>query len=103
MFNKVSQILLLGVLVQACVTRQQVESEIYMNDGLPLELCERVPELRQYGIYRVVKCVDSRPECSHGEEFYDELLPYCSLRIKEFLSADRVQVEKWLNEISKPK
>lgn len=38
----------------ACIKRSQVEAEIWSQTGLPKELCERVPELRQYGLFRVL-------------------------------------------------
>lgn len=77
-------------LLCACVTQQEVRGQLYLNDGLPKELCDAHPELKEYGVYRVV-------------EDHEEMLPYCSNRIKEFLSADRVYVEEWLRRATRPR
>jgi hypothetical protein len=38
---------------QACsATRKQVLAEIWLNNGMSEELCQEMPQLRQYGFYR---------------------------------------------------
>ena len=78
------------LLLVACVSEQSVRGKLYLNDGLPKELCDKYPELKEFGAYRIV---------SDTEE---ELLPYCSERIKNFLSADKVYVEEWLKQATRP-
>ena len=36
----------------SCVNRAQIKAEIWLQSGLPADLCERVPELKKYGQYR---------------------------------------------------
>ena len=79
------------LLLCSCVSQQEVRGRLYQMDRIPVDLCDRYPELKEYGIYRVI---------SDTEE---ELLPFCSERIKQFLAADRVYVEAWIKEIRKPK
>lgn len=95
--------LLLLLLLSACVTRQQVEAELWMNDGIPKYICDQKPELYNFGIYRVVPCRPEVLDCQHGEPSYQEYLPYCSNRIKEFMSADRRNVIDWLAQLTRPR
>lgn len=90
--------------LSACVSEQQVRGQLRQNDGLPTDLCSRYPEIKVYGIYRVVKCPNKETHgCEQGQESYEELLPYCSERIKRFLSADRDQVAEWLKQATRPR
>jgi len=38
--------------LSSCVTRGQVRAEVWMQSGIPIELCHAQPDLRLYGIYR---------------------------------------------------
>ena len=88
----------------ACVSEQQVRGNLYQNDGLDAEFCAAHTEVQMKGIYRVVKCPDTTVHgCENGEPTYEEVLSYCSPRIIEFLSADRVYVEDWLKQATRPK
>jgi len=88
----------------ACVSEQQVRGQLYQNDGLDAEFCSAHPEIQMKGIYRVVKCPNITVRgCENGEPDYEEVLPYCSIRIKDFLSADRVFIEQWLKQATRPK
>lgn len=95
---------LLSVLfLSNCVTRSQVEGELFFLDQLPSSACAQNPELRTIGIYRVLKCPNQTVAgCEQGEESYIEGISYCSVRMKEFLSASKVNVESWLKQLSKP-
>jgi wobble nucleotide-excising tRNase len=51
------KIFILLFLLTSCVTREQVEATLFLNnfndkDNSLAELCERVPELKQRGFYR---------------------------------------------------
>jgi hypothetical protein len=86
----------------ACVTRPQVEAELYQNDGIPAAVCDQNPILKGYGVYRVVPCPNLQVHgCENGETGYQEVIPYCSQRIKTMLSADQVRVVEWLNQLTK--
>ena len=45
----ISLILFLG---SSCITRGKIEAAIWMNNGLPDDVCEREPVLKQHGFYR---------------------------------------------------
>jgi hypothetical protein len=79
------------LLLSACVSQQEVRGKLYQLDRIPADLCEKFPELKEFGAYRVIS------------ETEEELLPFCSERIKQFLAADRVYVEAWLKQIRKPR
>jgi hypothetical protein len=100
MFKLITALLLLS----ACVSEQAIRGELYMNDGLPADICARYPEIRVYGAYRVVKCPNKKIRgCEQGQPDYEEVLPYCSQRIRTFLSADRIQVEAWIKQATRPR
>lgn len=78
------------LLFTACVSEKEIRGQLYINEGIPKELCDKYPEIKEFGVYRVIS------------ETEEELLPYCSNRIKKFLSADRVYVEEWLKQATRP-
>lgn len=99
------KLLIAFLLVSGCVTRQQIEADVYQNDGIPASVCAKYPEIRNYGMYRVVACT-SKPQskqCQHGEKAFEELRPYCGASSRNYLSMLNSDVEKWLNELNKPK
>lgn len=91
------------LLLASCVTRQQITAELWINDGISVEECNRDPMVSRFGVYRVLSCTPDIPECSNGQKTYQEFISYCAPRIKTMLSADQAQVEAWLNQLSKPK
>lgn len=45
--------LLLPILfLNGCISRQEIRANLWLNSGLPADLCMRVPELQKYGMYR---------------------------------------------------
>lgn len=101
---KLSSILLL-LFFAGCVTRKQVEGQLWFHDQLPSSLCKQYPFLGQYGISRVLSCKEfpDKDRCSEGEEDYEIVLPYCSKRITEFNAAEIKYVKEWLKALGKPK
>jgi hypothetical protein len=96
--------LLYLLLLTACVSEQQIRGELYINDGIPTHLCTAFPLIKQYGIYRVVKCPNKTiVGCKNGEKEYEEVIPYCSNRIKKFNSADMIQVNEWIKQATRPR
>lgn len=93
------------VILGACVTRQEVQGDIFKNDGIPASICSKYPEVKKYGIYRVVLCSSkpSSPQCQHGEVKFEEFRPYCSSSIKEYLGVWIPDAERWLGDITVPK
>jgi hypothetical protein len=58
----------------SCITRQEISAAIWLNNGLPSELCQKEPELRNYGFYR---------KLNSGKI---EFISFCSARANEWLS-----------------
>lgn len=49
-------VLLCAMIFQGCLTRQQVRAYTWLNNSpLPADLCEKNPELQNYGFYRRLK------------------------------------------------
>ncbi len=94
-------ILILG----SCVSRQDVEGNIWQMDRLPAALCSQYPFLKQYGAFRVVSCKgqESRAECQGNVPSYEEVISICTNRFSNMLAADRVQVEEWLKALGRPR
>jgi len=92
------------ILLTSCVSRQEVEGNIWNMDRIPESLCKQYPFLRQYGAFRVISCKGSKvAECDGGVDSYDEVIPYCSNRASLMKAADGVVVEKWLKKLGSPK
>lgn len=88
-----------------CVTQQQVQADIWMNDSIPASVCAKDPQLQRYGMYRVVAC-SSKPTvapCQHGEKQFEEYRSYCSTQTKNYLSMLNSDAEKWLSQLTIPK
>lgn len=81
---------LLLFLLVGCVSEQEVRGKLYQMERIPEDICVKYPEIREYGIFRVIS------------ETEEEYIPYCSNRIQRHLSADRVHVEEWLRKATKP-
>jgi hypothetical protein len=94
----------LVLFLSACVSQQEVRGNLWQHDKVPAEVCEKAPELKVLGIYRVVKCPNVQVHgCENGEESYEEVISFCASRIEDFLSADKVYVEDWLKKATRPK
>lgn len=86
-----------------CVSKQEIEANLYQIDRIPAELC--TTEIQKYGIFRVVDCTPQSevPECKNGAKNYQEYIPFCSERMNEFLAADKIKVAEWLRQITRPR
>jgi hypothetical protein len=98
--------ILLLLLFTGCVSRQEVEGNIWNMDRIPESLCKQYPFLRQYGAFREISCkgldIKKYPECE-GADSFDETIPYCSNRGGMMKAADGKVVEAWLKKLGKPK
>ena len=85
------------VTLNSCVSRKQVEADLWSHEQLPAALCDRVPELWNYGIFRVVECRPGStvPECLRGDKTYQEYKPYCDKAIKNTVAMTKADLEKW--------
>lgn len=100
-----SALLLLLLSLSSCVTRQEVQADIWIVERVPESICNQVPELWNYGINRVVLC-KNRPTsqfCQHGEPSFEEFIPYCDKAVSEYLAMHHLDTEKWLNQLTRPK
>lgn len=104
------------LLVSSCVSRTEVEADTWLTERLPEELCERVPEIKQYGIFRVIECkrLDQKDpedferwkrncEGQSPEHTYEEFIPYCSKTAGEHVTMHREDFNKWMEKLTKPK
>jgi len=96
---------ILLLLLSACVTRQEIEGQLWSFDQIPQEICLAYPQLQREGVYRVVSCKEfyNERQCSGGQKDYELAIPYCSSRIKRMRAAEDVYVQQWLNKLGRPK
>jgi len=92
------------LILSACVSRQEVEGNIWNMDRIPESICRQYPFLRQYGAFRVISCKgqENIPECDGGVDSYDEVISVCTARFEKMKAADGVVVEKWLKKLGRP-
>lgn len=117
MRKKLLPILLTALIpLSACVTREQVEADIWANDQIPEALCAPDSDLWNYGIARVVECkrldrkipqqnewwnlyCEGKPE----DQTFEQFIPYCDPVMQEYLSMHREDATKWLDKLTRPK
>jgi len=97
------RILAILLFLSACVTRQDVEMDIWVAEQIPTEHC--TGEVWKRGIFRVVSCKNKpdHPLCVGGRESYEEFIPYCHPAMNEYLSMHREDANKWLEKLTKPR
>lgn len=92
------------MLLSGCVTRAEVEMDIFIAERVPESVCNQAPQINNYGIYRVILC-KNRPDsqfCQNGEESFEEFIPYCDPAMNEYLSMHREDANKWLEKLTRP-
>jgi hypothetical protein len=60
---------------------------VWLQDGIPEEICARVPEVTKYGIYR---------KLNSGKEEY---IPYCAPEIKSYINFNDKKFNEILDEL----
>lgn len=75
------------IIFQGCLTRTQVEATIWLETGLPMDLCERYPEIANYGHYR---------KLNNGKY---EFISYCKKESKDFVNIVKTEFYKFLDEL----
>jgi hypothetical protein len=78
--------------------------DVYLNDGIPANICKQYPAVQSYGMYRVVNC-SAKPTsvyCQHGEKQFQQFRPYCNSDTKNYLSMLNSDVDKWIGAASTP-
>lgn len=71
------------------VTRKQINAELWEQSGLPKDLCEKIPQLQEYGHYR--KLNDGKYQ----------RLSYCNEELDE--SGNMVNSSQLMNGMTKKK
>jgi hypothetical protein len=79
---------LLGLLFQtSCISRRKLNTYLWLNNSpIPKELCEREPDLKDYGFYR---------ELNNGKY---EFVTFCDPLAKEFFAIYKKDLETILND-----
>ena len=67
-----------------CPSKKEIEASIWLNDGLPLALCEQYPDLAKYGVYR---------QLNNGSQ---EFMSYCNPLVKDWLGIHKADFEKFV-------
>lgn len=75
----------------ACIHRPQIYANLWNSAPLPVELCDKYPEIKPYGFYR---------KLNNGKF---EVMPYCSPLSENWLAIYKDDLEKLLNEAAVPK
>lgn len=99
------KIIALSILLCSCVSRETIQAELWMHEAIPEPICQNNPSLKDYGIFRKIKCTkNSKPElCPPGKLTYEEYIPYCSPVIKNYSSANNEKIGEWLKQLTSPK
>jgi hypothetical protein len=103
----IALILLGGLSLGSCVSRVDVEADVWATERLPQELCDRVPDLNKYGIFRVVQCklVPKHPRCAveNPPLEFEEFIPYCSDTADKHVTMHEEDFNKWMDKLTRPK
>lgn len=93
---------LLFLLVSCAYKYPKTDIHIWIPDNIDQSVCEKTPELENYGMYRVITCTDqSTSLCAPGVGEYEEFMPYCSPQIKQMLGVDSEELFQLLKDRAK--
>lgn len=87
--DKLPGVLMLSIVFffSGCVTREEVKAYVWLNNGMPAEICAREPELLNYGFYRRL----------NDDKF--EFISFCDERAKNWLGIYKADFEKMLDAL----
>lgn len=88
---KVLLLLAMATAFSGCIDRDQIEASIWLNNGLPQDLCDQEPELHDYGFYR---------KLNDGSL---EFVSFCDPKSKEWLSMHSDDFNRLMDEAGMPK
>lgn len=81
-------VVIMALSLSSCITRKQIEATIWRNNApVPQDLCSRVPELRDYGLYR---------KLDSGKL---EFISVCNPVMRQMLSIHEKDLQKILDEL----
>lgn len=72
--------------LSGCVSRAEIKAEIWLQSGLPKDLCERYPDIAKSGLYR---------KLNSGKY---EFLSYCKPQVKKYVSMHGDKFNEFLDE-----
>jgi hypothetical protein len=74
------------ITLTGCPKRAEVRAEMWLQSGLPADLCAKNPEIRQYGMYRRLN--DDVCEKAGKKIPCYELQRYCNAEAKKYLAIE---------------
>ncbi len=97
------KMLVMVLLLSGCVTRQQVEADIWLVRSIPANECPTLT--RKHGFFRKVICKsrDQHPLCKNGDDYYVERISFCADRAEKMVAMDINDAEKWLKMLTTPR
>ncbi len=75
------------VAFQGCITRPEVNAEIWLHTGLPADICALRADISTYGIYR---------QLNDGQY---EFLSYCKPEVVDYVLVNGVKFKAILDEL----
>lgn len=78
--------MLLSIAFQGCITRNEIKVKLWKNNGFPIDLCEKYPEILNYGFYR---------RLNTGKL---ELISFCKPEARAMFSITSDDLNELLNE-----
>lgn len=91
-------LLLLTLLpLTSCLSRKEVQAELWEQSGIPVELCDKMPELNQYGIYRKLDSgkVEFLSYCKTVQDENGKMIP----AVQNYLSVSTKKFNEFLNQL----
>lgn len=82
----------------------KVKADMWLHEKIPAEICEREPELKKIGVYRVITCTDAARKagkCGAKDATYDEYVSYCNITVEKHWSMHQTQLDKWIDQLRK--
>lgn len=70
------------LVLTSCLTREEIDAALWNSDRIPVEYCEKYPEIKEYGFYR---------KLNDGNE---EFVSFCSDNAKTYFAMYNKDFEK---------
>jgi hypothetical protein len=83
------------IFLSGCPTRQEIKANLWLNSGLPADLCKQLPEIKKYGMYRRLND-DVCRENGKAVPCY-ELQAYCNPQSQNYFSVLDTTLDKMLD------
>lgn len=80
----------------------QVKGDIWLHEKLPDVICNREPELKRIGVYRVITCTATardRGLCKKDDKTYEEFVSYCNVAVEKHLAMHQKQFDQWIEKL----